>query len=370
MSYTFELNNERRDVDYTNGMLKKRSPVVEIFSAMRDGKSISSVNLSRRGDADKCAKYIMALSDNASKNDLKAISELNEIRRISMEPSIIQEIKLLGIFGNYKKIGYNESCEVEIPVYANVKAENQAAGQDVKFPVIRKKRVPIATTVISGGYSVDYRKAAIGDMSDENELRDQVCVQIRNNAAKYVVEKVYKSIKDAKGVKYFFEGDGLTKTGADDVITKVRRHGGRPTIAGDYALVSQFNGFVGYEGTTPKVQGIPDSVMEEIVKTGLIGLYNGSIVTEIPNPYNVYELNENKDDFETMLPAGLGLVVPSGVNSPIYTVSRGGLTSFSGNNVTTGDIVSRFDIEVGSIVAPGLEYRIGLIHDKKLDSLE
>ena len=44
----------------------------------------------------------------------------------------------------------------------------QALGQDVTFPVIRKERKPIATTTISGGYAVDYRKAALGDMSDEN----------------------------------------------------------------------------------------------------------------------------------------------------------------------------------------------------------
>lgn len=369
MSYTFELNNERRDADYTNGMLNKKSPVVEIFSAMRDGKEISSVHLSKAGDADKCAKYIMALSDKASKNDMRAVSELNEIRRISMEPTIIQEIKLLSIFGNYTKIGYNESCEVEIPVYTNIKPERQALKQDVTFPVIRKKRVPIATTTISGGYAVDYRKAAFGDMTDENELKDQVCVQIRNNATKYVVETVYNSVKDATGIKYFFEGDGLTKTGVDGVITSIRRHGGRPTIAGDYSLVSQFNGFVGYEGVTPKVQGIPDSIMEEINRTGLIGMYNGSVVTEITNPYNLYELNDDKTDFETLLPAGLGFVMPTGVNSPIHTATRGGLTSFSGNSVTTGDILSRFDLEVGAIVAPGREYTIGLIHDKRLDDL-
>ena len=60
-------------------------------------------------------------------------------------------------------------------------------------------------------------------MSDENELQEQVRVQIRNKAAKYVVETIYNAIKNAKGVKYFFEGAGLTKTGVDGVITNVRR---------------------------------------------------------------------------------------------------------------------------------------------------
>ena len=87
----------------------------------------------------------------------------------------------------------------------------QAAGQDVTFPVIKKKRVPVATTTISGGYAVDYRKAALGDMSDENELQEQVRVQIRNKAAKYVVETIYNAIKNAKGVKYFIEDSVLQR---------------------------------------------------------------------------------------------------------------------------------------------------------------
>ena len=60
-------------------------------------------------------------------------------------------------------------------------------------------------------------------MSDENELQEQVRVDIRNKAAKYVIDTTYKAIKDAKGVKYFFEGAGLTKTGVDGVIANVRR---------------------------------------------------------------------------------------------------------------------------------------------------
>ena len=361
MSYTFELNNERRDANFVSGKVNGKSAVVEIFSAMTNGKDLAPYGKK----ADVAAKYIMDLNSKASAGDLSAVSELNEIRRFAMQPVLMKEIKLLGIYGNYRAIGYNESCEVEIPDFANVSAEIQAPGQDVKFPTIRKKRVSIATTTISGGYAVDYRKAALGDMTDENELQDQVRVQIRNKATRYVVETIYNAIKKANGVKYFFEGSGLTKTGVDGVVTKVRRFG-RPTISGDYALISQFNGFAGYEGKTPTVNGISQSVMDEIHNTGLMGLYNGAVLSEIPNPYDLTSINKDGDNFDTMLPAGLGYVIPSGGQSPIYTVTRGGLTSFSGNDVSTGQIISRFDLEVGALVAPGREYEVGIIADKNL----
>lgn len=364
MSYTFELNNERKDANFVSGKVKANSPVVEIFSAMAQGKDLAPYGKK----ADVAAKYIMELNAKASNGDFGAMSELNEIRRFAMEPVLMKEIKLLSIYGNYKAIGFNDSCEVEIPEFANIDPKIQASGQDVTFPVIRKKRVPIATVNISGGYAVDYRKAAVGDMTDENELQDQVRVQIRNNATKYVVETIYNAIKNAKDVKYFAEDAGLTKTNVDKVITNVRRFG-KPTITGDYALISQFNAFAGYTGTTPTVNGISQKVMDEIHDTGLMGMYNGSVLSELPNPYDLTTINKDGDNFETILPAGLGYVIPAGGQSPIYTVTRGGLTSFTGTDVTTGQIMSRFDLSVGALVAPNREYEIGLIHDKNLDSL-
>ncbi len=361
MSYTFELNNEVKDANFATGKINAKSAVVEIFSAMASGKDLAPYGKK----ADAAAKYITELNNKASMGDVVAKSELNTIRRFAMEPILMQEIKLLSIFGNYKHIGYGDSAEVEIPVYANVDAKIQAAGQDVKFPVIRKERKGIATTTISGGYAVDYRKAALGDMSDENALQEQVRLDIRNKAAKYVFDTVYNAIANATGVKYFLEEAGLTKAGIDGVIAKVRRWG-KPTIVGDYALVSQLNGFAGYQGVTPNVSGISEKIMNEINETGLLGMYNGAVVAEMANPYDMNTLNADADNFATLLDPSVGFVLPAGTQSPIYTITRGGLTSCHGLDVTTGTEITRFDLEVGALVAPGQEYRIPVIHDTNL----
>ena len=98
MSYTFELNNERKDSNFVSGKVKSKSPVVEIFSAMVQGKDLAPYG----GKADVAAKYIMELNEKAASGDLASISELNEIRRFVMQPVLLQEIKLLSIFGNYQ----------------------------------------------------------------------------------------------------------------------------------------------------------------------------------------------------------------------------------------------------------------------------
>ena len=100
MSYIIELNNARKDADFVSGKINGKSAVVEIFSAMRDGKELAPYGKK----ADVAAKYIMELNSKASSGDSTAISELNELRRFAMEPVLMKEIKLLGIYGNYAKL--------------------------------------------------------------------------------------------------------------------------------------------------------------------------------------------------------------------------------------------------------------------------
>lgn len=368
MNYVIELNNAHKDSDYISGRVKETSPVVEVFNALRDGKDIAPFNTTNAKIGDKAVKFIKELNNRAASGDISARAEINNIRRLSIEPVMLQEIKLLSVFGNYVSFGWNEACEIEVPTYANTKGRIQAPGEDVTYPTIRKKRYTVPTITVSGGHAVDYRKAAIGDMSDENALQEEVRKDIRNKAARYIVENTYNAIKNATGVKYFFEGSGLTQTGVDGVQNKVRRFGAT-NIWGDFALLAQFNKFAGYDGTTPKVTGISEKVMNEIQDTGLIGSYSGSKLATIPNPYDLSTLNAAGDNFETYLPQGLGFIIPTGANSPVYNVSRGGLTSFTGNDVTTGEVISRFDLEIGTIVVPGQEYKLAMIHDTSLDDL-
>ena len=96
MSYTFELNNERRDANFVSGKINGKSAVVEIFSAMANGKDLAPFGKK----ADVAANYIMELNSKAASNDPVAISELNEIRRFAMQPILMQEIKLLSSYGS------------------------------------------------------------------------------------------------------------------------------------------------------------------------------------------------------------------------------------------------------------------------------
>lgn len=364
---TYELNNLHKDADVFSGKFNKTSPVVEIFSAMVNGESLDKFGAA----ADKAVKYIKELGSRAENGDWNAVAELNTLRRFVIESPVMEEIRLLSVFGNFQSVGFDETIEREVYRHVGERSREQAAGGDVVFPAIHKERYPVGTTTISGGYAVDYRRVALGDMSKENEGMAQVRTDMMNRAKLYVVNKVYDAIKNATGVKYTCELAGLTKTGVDGVIKNVRRFG-RPTVIGDYAVLSQFNDWAGYVGSINNntITGISEKAMNELQANGLLGMYNGTVLAEMPNPYNLHEMNADGTNFETLLPAGLAFVLPAGSDSPVASWTRGGLTSFTGNNVKTGKIETRFDLEVAVDVAKGEEYKIGTIYDSQIGGLD
>ena len=365
-----ELNNVRKDANYiTNAdaqRLHSHSAIVEVFSAMANGEEISKFGVA----ADKAVKHIKSLGERAESGDTSAIAELNTIRRYVIEAPVLQEMKLFNVFGSFEQVGFDESIEREVYNYAGEGARLQANNGDVPFIAPVKTKYPVGTKTVSGGYQVDYRRVKLGDMSKENEGMAIVRTMIYNKAINYILVTVYNAIKNATGVKYTLEAGGLTKAGVDDVIAKVRPNG-KPTVFGAYGVVSQFTPWAGYVGSIASntILGMSQKVMDEIASRGLLATYNGTNLVEIPNPYNEYELNAAGTNFEKLNPEGLALVVPTGVESPIKTWVRGGLTSMTGEDVKTGKLISRYDLEIAVDVAKGKEHKIGTMLDTNLSTL-
>lgn len=366
MNTTFELNNIRRDSDIFDNKFNKNSPIVEVFSAMVNGESLDKFG----AKGDKAVAYIKELGERAEKGDTIAAVELNELRRFILEEPVLEAAKLFSTFGNYTAVGMNDTVEREVYTLVGEAAREQANNGDVPFPVTYKNKYPVPTTTISGGYAVDYRRVALGDMSHENTGINLVKTIIFNKAQNYVLKTIYNAIHGLSATdpdKNIHEASTLTKAGVDGVLTKVRRHG-RPTIFADYAVLSQFTAWAGYVGSisSKDVIGISQKVLDELAANGILSVYNGAILSEIRNPYDHYQLNAAGTDYNTLLPAGLAVVVPAGVDSPVATWTRGGLTSFTGNDVKTGTVMTRFDLEVAADVAKGREHELGLIYDSTI----
>lgn len=357
--YTIELNSARKDT-VVNGNIRRESPVVEVYSAMSNGEDIAKF-----GDkGDKSVEYIKKLGERAMGGDYNAVSEINQIRRVIMEPLVVEEAKLLGIFGNYQALPMDETIEREVYNYVGGGARIQAMNGDVTFPMLNREVYPVEGVTVSGGFQNDYRKIANGNLDEENRGMQMVRTDIMNKATHYVMKKIYSAVK-AAGVKYFAEGANISKSDLDAVMRKVRRLG-PVSIVGAYATVSQINGFANWVNTAGTFNGIADAAMEEIRKNGLLSFYNGAAIREIPVGLDYNRLNATGDDFVTTIPEGLLFVLPNGNRSPIATFTRGGLTSFTGNDVSTGRNLTRFDLIVAADIAKGHEFEIGMMNDTNI----
>ncbi len=360
--FNYELNQERKDALVVNKDLKQNSPAVEIFSDLADGKDVSKYGKK----VDKTMSHVKELAERAAKGDPMAKSEINEIVRYTIQPNLQKEVKLFDFMGTFRTIGYNEQPMMKTYNHESVRSDFQASQGDVPFATTEWKEYPIGTQTISGGYAIDYRELMSGNLDKVAEGKDQVRVDIRNKAAYYVISQMYSAIKNATGVKYFEEVDGVTKVAVDNTLKDVRRFG-RPNIMGDYSVVSQLNGFAGYSVNTPSGANVPEAALEEIRKTGLLNSYNGSAVIELPNQYDLTKKIADGSNFKTLLPEGLLFFAPQGAVSPLQIFQRGGLTSATGLDPITGREMSRFDLEIGAGVAEGREHEIGLVSDTNFE---
>ena len=365
MSSIFEINmnNARRDIDTMR--VKKDSPVVEVFSALTAGKK---ANVDGKV-LDKSVATLKELSSKALAGDPAAVSEINTIVRFSIEPKLLEAVRLFDFMGTYRRIGYHEAPMMKTYNYESVDSRFQASSSDVPFAGINYREYPIATQTISAGFAVDYREMESGNFDGSiAEGLNQVQIDMQNKATYYVMSVLYKALKEAKGVKHFAESAGITKTGVDAMLKSMRRYG-KVNIAGDFSVVSQFNDFAGY--LTVGANTIPfgaDTVADEIRKTGLISYYNGAYVTEIPNAINWTKLNKDGTDYDLYMPQGLLFFLPRGAIAPLQVFLRGGMTTMTGDDIVTRQHLTRFDMEIGAGVAEGMEDQIGLISDTNFEA--
>ena len=359
--FKLELNNAQSNQN-TNAKLNSKSPIVEIFSAVAEGKDLSKYGKK----VDKMMQYVAELSERAMKNDPMAKSEINEIVRYTIEPNLQKEIRLFDFFGTFRTIGFNEQPMMKTYDHEGVSANFQASRGDVPFASTTWREYAIGTQTISSGYAMDYRELMSGNLDKVAEGKQQVQTEIRNKAALYVISEMYKAIKNSTGIKYFSESAGLTKGAVDDALTKVRRFG-RPAIAGDYSVASQMAGFTGYSTVVPTSSNVPEVALEELRQNGLINTYSGSPVVETPNQYDLTSKNAAGDNFKTLLPEGLLFLIPQGAVSPLQVFQKGGLTSATGFDPITGKEMTRYDLEIGSGIAQGREFEIGLVSDSNFE---
>lgn len=357
--YTFELNNLHRD-DVQIKDAHKFQRFVEICSALFNGTDVERYGKEK----DQVVAKIKALGANAEMGDWKARAEINEIFRYIVEPKLLESMKILSFMGNYHELKYNEQPRVETYTYANLDAREQASGSDVNFSNVVWEKYPVVTHTISSGMAIDYRELRSGNFAgNEAEQLSQVQIDMNNKSIAFTLDVVRDALKNNTDyVKFYATYSGaLTQSAVDDMIAKIRKMG-KVNIIGDYSVLSAICEWNGYK--TVGSENIPffsSTQVDELARAGLNGFYKGASLIELPNRYNFTKPLADKTAFETYYNTDDLYFTAQGQNSPLNIFRRGGITTMSGNDVETGVVKTRFDMEIGADVVRGREFEIGLI---------
>lgn len=356
----FELNNAIA-LDTNTLESVKRSPGVEILSAIVNGKDVSRFDGKH---VDAAYNHLKTLGQRAVNGDDRAKMEINQIRTVMIEAPLMQRLRLLDFMGNVTRVGYNEEVRYKVFELQGKMSGSQAGSGSFPFPTAKYRTETLETKEITGGIVTDWREIAAGNTDAMAFAQEQVITDMMNKMFKEIMVELYNSIKGA-AINNFAEADGIGEEAVKEALKKARRFGD-VSILGDYSVITQLEDFTGWS-TDSTTKMFSDAVMEEVRKTGKLSTFRKSPVIEIPNTFEMTKLNSAKDFYETYLPEGLLFFLPQGEANPLQIGLRGGLTSMTGTDINLRAEVQRFDIEFGTKAIKEHIPAAGLISDNNYE---
>lgn len=365
-----EINSAMGSISQKYDANRQAKENVEIFSKMIKGDDVSRYGKK----VDQIAKFMSDLGSAAVSGSTKAQAELNAIRTIMIQAPLLERLRLLDMMGEVIRVGMNEEVRFKVYELQGEMAREQANSSPFPF-VTQKYRTDIMTNfkTVTGGVLIDNRELATGNFDGESVMVEQVQTDMMNQMFYYIFNELYTGIKNATSLKNFNEAAGISKTTLDSALKIARRwaSNGQVTITGDYSVVEQVNDFAGFaiDATTGALTDVRYSqkVMDSIMETGLLSRYYKHPVVEIPNSYNLTQLNSTGDFYETYMPEGLLFLLPQGVISPLKVGLRGGIQSMSATDINLRAEVMRFDMEFGTHLVKEQVPMVGLISDSNFD---
>lgn len=349
-----ELNNLQRSVN-TN------TKGVEIFSAMCEGKDTSKYG----ADVDKVNTYIKARGTAAVNGDIKAQAELNAITTKMIETPLMKRLNIVDFMGEKINVGYDEVIKYKVYNLEGKMSNWQAVNGSFPFATYTYNTRTMDTGNITGGIFIDHREFMSGNCDAIQTLHEQTITDMMNKVFYKVQMDLYNAIRDAKAngkIVNYEESAGIVKVAVDSVLKKAKRFGS-VTITGDYSVVSQMEDLAGFKADAVGGLRYSEAVMEEIRRTGLLKMYKGTPIVEIPNSINVTKLNADGTFYDTYLPEGLLYFLISGAMSPLKIGFKGGLQSMAGQDINLRADVVRYDLEMGTAVIEEYLHFMGLISD-------
>jgi len=334
---------------------------IEIFTNVLYGKDTSKYGKK----VDTVMDKIKTLAGMADNGNTQAKAELNAIRTITIQQPLEKRLAINNAMGQVTRVKENEELRFSVVQLQGDKSRIQANSGSFVFPTVKKRTGTMTVQNATGGLIIDPRELLSGDTDTMAYANEQVMTDIINQMVLSHINALRSAITAATTLKNYAEG--ITKTNVEDVRKKARRFGSSVTIMGDYSAVSKLGELTTFNVVSAGTEfRFPEYVMEEVMKTGLIKNYKGSVVVEMPNSYNMIDLNTAGDFYAPQLPTTDLWFLPQGFISPLQIGIQGSLQTMTATDINLRAEVTRFDISYGNKVLIEMIPAMGYIYDDAL----
>ncbi len=179
-----------------------------------------------------------------------------------------------------KRVGYGEKAAFRTKL-EGITAFIQAKGGTPARSKIAHKQVTLDTIAVSARPVINMYELKTGRVQMADLIRD-ASYEMHTKQIQYI-QQVLNAAASSWASPFYGTGAGISKTVLNPMIQHWMRTGA-VTLLGDIAIVSKLADETGFTAATGTQQYSP-SIIDEVIKTGVIGVYYGAKVVNLVNPY-------------------------------------------------------------------------------------
>lgn len=179
-----------------------------------------------------------------------------------------------------KRVGYGEKAAFRTKL-EGITAFIQAKGGTPARSKIAHKQVTLDTIAVSARPVINMYELKTGRVQMADLIRD-ASYEMHTKQIQYI-QQVLNAAATSWASPFYGTGSGIVKSVLNPQIQHWMRTGA-VTLLGDIAIVSKLADETGFTAVAGTQQYAP-SIIDEVIKTGVIGVYYGAKVVNLVNPY-------------------------------------------------------------------------------------
>ena len=243
-----------------------------------------------------------------------------------------------------KRVGYGEKAAFRTKL-EGVTAFIQAKGSTPARSKIAHKQVTLDTIAVSARPVINVYELRTGRVQMADLIRD-ASYEMHVKQIQYI-QQVLNAAATNWESPFYTTGSGIVKTALNPQIQHWMRTGA-VTLLGDIAIISKLADQTGFTAATSTQQFSP-SIIDEVIRTGVIGVYYGAKVVNLVNPY----LNDN---VTPIIDTKRLYILPSAASAdmrPLKVLYEGDVQSTESTNIDDLAYEVRLDQWFGAGVVTG-----------------